>query len=101
MEVFMKKRGYKMAALLVCLAFLVSMAPALNSAPQAPLKSLKQLSLMSSFRMLSFLFPLLGTFTDLSPDNGKFVEKVSNQNSSAMIAKSTDDQIANQPKTKD
>ncbi len=90
-----------MAAILVCLAFLVSMAPALNSAQQSPIKIVKSLNLMASFRMLSYLFPLLSTITDISPDNGKAVEKASNQNSTAMIAKSTDDQIANQPKTKD
>jgi len=98
----MSKQFYhRMAAILICLAFLVSLAPALNCAEQNTPKPISLENLKVSFRLLSLIFPLLSPFSELQPDRARAVEKIDSGNNSGMIAKSTDDQIANQPKTKD
>ena len=95
-----KKFYHRMAAIFICLAFLVSLAPALNSAEKNTIRPISLEYLKASFRLLSYIFPLLAPLSELQPDRSKAVEKVDAGNN-GMIAKSTDDQIANQPKTKD
>ena len=90
-----------MASILICLAFLVSLAPALNCAEQNTPKPISLENLKVSFRLLSLIFPMLSPFSELQSDRARAVEKIDSGNNSGMIAKSTDDQIANQPKTKD
>jgi len=96
-----KKLCLRMAASLVCLAFLLSLTPALSSAEQSKFKPLKPVSLTASFRLLSYLFPLIGPFVNPPPDRGRAVDKVAGGDSNSLVAKSTDEATSIGPKTKD
>jgi hypothetical protein len=77
------------------------LAPALNCAQQNTPKPISLENLKVSFRLLSLIFPMLSPFSDLQPDRARAVEKIDGNNIPNITPKSTDDQIANQPKTKD
>ena len=98
----MSKQFYhRMAAMLICLAFLVSLAPALNCAEQNTPKPISLENLKVSFRLLSLIFPLLSPFSELQPDRARAVEKIDGNNIPNITPKSTDEATSIGPKTKD
>jgi len=95
-----KKFYHRMAAIFICLAFLVSLAPALNCTEQSTIRPISLDNLKISFRLLSYIFPLLTPLSELQPDRSRAVEKIDAGNN-GMIAKSTDEATSIGPKTKD
>ena len=96
-----KKSRRNMAALLVCLVFLVSMVPVLNASEQKTVVPSALQNLKLSFRLLSYFFPLLSPFSDPPSDRGRSLEKIDNGKIILTTSKPTDDIIINEPKTKD
>lgn len=96
-----KKSRRNMAALLVCLVFLVSMVPVLNCAEQKPILPSAFQNLKLSFRLLSFFFPLLSQFSDPPSDRGRSIEKIDANQNLNLTSKSTDEVSSIGPKTKD
>jgi hypothetical protein len=90
-----------MAALLVCLVFLVSMVPVLNAADQKTIVPSAFQNLKFSFRLLSYFFPLLSPFSDPPSDRGRAIEKVDTNQILNITSKSTDEVTLIYPKTKD
>ncbi len=86
-----KKSYLRVAAVLVCLAFLVSMAPALNCAEKKSAKSAAALSLKQSVHVLGFLFPLLGSLIDNLSGDSKDKELAGKEPSLGLISKPTGD----------
>jgi hypothetical protein len=90
-----------MAALLVCLVFLVSMVPVLKAAEQKPILPSAFQNLKLSFRLLSYFFPLLSPFSGSPSDRGRAIEKIDGSKIILTTSKPTGDQVINEPKTKD
>jgi hypothetical protein len=91
----------RMVAILVCLVFVLSLAPVLISAEQKPIVPSNLQNLKISFRLLSYIFPLLSTFSDLPSDRGRSIEKIDNGKTIITTSKSTDEATSIDPKTKD
>ena len=96
-----KKSYLRVAAVLVCLAFLATMAPALNSAEKKSAKAAGPVALKQSLRVLGFLFPMLGSLAD-TIGGARDKELAAQEPSQGLISKPTGDAPSTgEPKTKD
>jgi len=98
----MKKSHLRAVAVLVGVAFLVSMAPALQSAEKKAARTGLLASLRDSFRVLSYLIPFLSPLADISKDAPRNKELVDMDSGLNILPQPTSDSPSIEgPRTKD
>ncbi|MBN2199167.1 MAG: hypothetical protein JW747_04885 [Candidatus Aminicenantes bacterium] len=98
----MKKATLRTVAVLVCAAFLVSTAPALQSAEKQSAQTGFLASLKDSFRVLAFLIPFFSPLADISKDDARNKDLQDMDAGLNLIPQPTSDSPSIQgPRTKD
>ena len=98
----MKKSYLRAVAILVCVAFLASMAPALQSAEKKATKTSVLASLKDSFRVLAYIFPLFSPLVELNKEDVRNKELGDRGSGSNLIVKPTSDSPSpGEPRIKD
>ncbi|MBM3297468.1 MAG: hypothetical protein FJY83_07690 [Candidatus Aminicenantes bacterium] len=98
----MKKSHLRAVAVLVCLAFLVSMTPALQSAEKKSARTGILAALKDSLYALGSIFPFFSALTELTDEGARKREIFDPNTGFNLIPKPTSDAPSTgEPKTKD